>query len=174
VALPVEFRAVAKTEPHQRLHGSRHVERSVAASLHECGCAVCVARDGYACHDHRRIASAPAQCDAFLRHAVFTVTSAVPPGGPDAHRCLPDVQSKHFICRIRSEAACVRPRSTSRSPKGNNRFGICQLTSKGVHIMHKPGVRTEDSVNAWNAASCTRACTQSGLDPMTRSICDAK
>lgn len=31
--------------------------------------------------------------------------------------------------------------------QGNNRFGICQLTSKGVHIMHKPGVRTEDSVN---------------------------
>lgn len=31
--------------------------------------------------------------------------------------------------------------------QGNNRFGTCQLTSKGVHIMHKPGVRTEDSVN---------------------------
>jgi len=31
--------------------------------------------------------------------------------------------------------------------QGNNRFGICPLTSKGVHIMHKPGVRTEDSVN---------------------------
>ena len=30
-----------------------------------------------------------AQCDAFLRHAVFRVTSAAPPGGPDAHRCLP-------------------------------------------------------------------------------------
>jgi hypothetical protein len=60
--------------------------------------------------------------------------------------------------------------------QGNNRFGICQLTSKGVHIMHKPGVRTEDSVKpcAWIAASCTRARTQSGLDPMTRSICDAR
>ena len=31
--------------------------------------------------------------------------------------------------------------------QGNNRFGIRQLTSKGVHIMNKPGVRTEDSVN---------------------------
>lgn len=31
--------------------------------------------------------------------------------------------------------------------QGNNRFGIRQRTSKGVHIMHKPGVRTEDSVN---------------------------
>ena len=31
--------------------------------------------------------------------------------------------------------------------QGNNRFGICQLTSNGVHIVHKPGVRTEDSVN---------------------------
>jgi hypothetical protein len=31
--------------------------------------------------------------------------------------------------------------------QGNNRCGICQLTSKGVYIMHKPGVRTEDSVN---------------------------
>jgi hypothetical protein len=31
--------------------------------------------------------------------------------------------------------------------QGNNRFGTCQLTSKGVHIMHKPRVRTEDSVN---------------------------
>lgn len=29
----------------------------------------------------------------------------------------------------------------------NNRFGICQPTSKGVHIMHKPGVRTENSVD---------------------------
>jgi hypothetical protein len=36
--------------------------------------------------NHRRIASAPAQCDAFLRHAVFRVTGAVSPGGPDAHR----------------------------------------------------------------------------------------
>jgi hypothetical protein len=31
--------------------------------------------------------------------------------------------------------------------QGNNRFRICPLTSKGIHIMHKPGVRTEDSVN---------------------------
>jgi hypothetical protein len=31
--------------------------------------------------------------------------------------------------------------------QGNNRFEICQLTSKGVHIVHKPGVRTEDSIN---------------------------
>ena len=31
--------------------------------------------------------------------------------------------------------------------QGNNRFEICHLTSKGVHIMHKPGVRTEDSIN---------------------------
>ena len=30
--------------------------------------------------------------------------------------------------------------------QGNNRFGICQLTSKGVHIMHKRGDRMEDSI----------------------------
>jgi hypothetical protein len=31
--------------------------------------------------------------------------------------------------------------------QGNNRFRICPLTSKSVHVMHEPGVRTEDSVN---------------------------
>jgi hypothetical protein len=31
--------------------------------------------------------------------------------------------------------------------QGNNRFRICLLTSKGVHIMHQSGVRTQDSVN---------------------------
>jgi hypothetical protein len=60
--------------------------------------------------------------------------------------------------------------------QGNNRFGICPLTSKGVHIMLKPGVRTEDSVNHVfeMLRRCTRACTQGGLNPMTRSICDAR
>ena len=60
--------------------------------------------------------------------------------------------------------------------QGNNRFRICQLTSKGVHITHKPGVRTEDSVNhvLGMLRRCTRACSQSRLDPMTRSICDAR
>ena len=60
--------------------------------------------------------------------------------------------------------------------QGNNRFRICPLTSKGVHIMHKPGVRADDSVNhvLGMLRRCTRACTQSRLDPMTRSICDAR
>lgn len=60
--------------------------------------------------------------------------------------------------------------------QGNNRFWICQLTSKGVHTMHKPGVRTEDSVNhvPGMLRRCTRACSQSRLHPMTRSICDAR
>lgn len=31
--------------------------------------------------------------------------------------------------------------------QGNNRFEICHLTSKGVHIMHKRGERMEDSIN---------------------------
>jgi hypothetical protein len=31
--------------------------------------------------------------------------------------------------------------------QGNNRFEICHLTSKGVHIMHKRGDRMEDSIN---------------------------
>jgi hypothetical protein len=58
----------------------------------------------------------------------------------------------------------------------NNRFPICPLTSKGVHIMHKPGVRTEDSVNhvLGMLRRCTRACNQRRLNPMTRSICDAR
>jgi hypothetical protein len=31
--------------------------------------------------------------------------------------------------------------------QGNNRFEICHLTSKGVHIVHKRGERMEDSIN---------------------------
>jgi hypothetical protein len=31
--------------------------------------------------------------------------------------------------------------------QGNNRFEICHLTSKGVHILHKRGDRMEDSIN---------------------------
>lgn len=31
--------------------------------------------------------------------------------------------------------------------QGNNRFEICQLTSKGVRITHKRGQRMEDSIN---------------------------
>jgi len=31
--------------------------------------------------------------------------------------------------------------------QGNNRFEICHLTSKGVHILHKRGERMEDSIN---------------------------
>ncbi len=60
--------------------------------------------------------------------------------------------------------------------QGNNRFRICPLTSKSVHIMHKPGVRTEDSVNhvLGMLRRCSRACSQSRLNPMTRSICDAR
>jgi hypothetical protein len=60
--------------------------------------------------------------------------------------------------------------------QGNNRFRICQLTSKGVHIMHKPGVRTEDSVHhvLGMLRRCIRVCSQSRLHPMTRSICDAR
>ena len=60
--------------------------------------------------------------------------------------------------------------------QGNNRFRICPLTSKDVHIMHKPGVRTEDSVNhvLGMLRRCNRACSQSRLNPMTRSICDAR
>ena len=60
--------------------------------------------------------------------------------------------------------------------QGNNRFRICPLTSKGVHIMHKPGVRTEDSVNhvLRMLRRCTRACSRSRLNPMTRSICDTR
>ena len=60
--------------------------------------------------------------------------------------------------------------------QGNNRFRICPLTSKGVHIMHKLGVRTENSVNhvLGLLRRCTRACSQSSLNPMTRSICDAR
>ena len=30
--------------------------------------------------------------------------------------------------------------------KGNNRFEICQLVSKGVRITHKHGTRLEDSI----------------------------
>ena len=30
--------------------------------------------------------------------------------------------------------------------QGNNRYEICHLTSKGVHIMHKRGDRMEDSI----------------------------
>ena len=58
--------------------------------------------------------------------------------------------------------------------QGNNRFGICPLTSKGAHI--KPGVRTEDSVNhvLGILRHCTRACSQSRLNPMVRLICDAR
>jgi hypothetical protein len=60
--------------------------------------------------------------------------------------------------------------------QGNNRSRICPLTSKGVHIMHKPGVRTEDSVNHALGVlrRCIRACSQSRLNPMTRSICEAR
>jgi len=31
--------------------------------------------------------------------------------------------------------------------QGNNRYEICHLTSKGVHITHKRGDRMEDSIN---------------------------
>lgn len=31
--------------------------------------------------------------------------------------------------------------------QGNNRFEICQLTAKGVHITHKRGERMEDSIS---------------------------
>ena len=31
--------------------------------------------------------------------------------------------------------------------QGNNRYEICHLTSKGVHIVHKRGERMEDSIN---------------------------
>jgi hypothetical protein len=31
--------------------------------------------------------------------------------------------------------------------QGNNRFEICHLTSKGVHITHQSGERMEDSIN---------------------------
>jgi hypothetical protein len=31
--------------------------------------------------------------------------------------------------------------------QGNNRYEICHLTSKGVHIIHKRGERMEDSIN---------------------------
>jgi hypothetical protein len=60
--------------------------------------------------------------------------------------------------------------------QGNNRFRICPLTSQGVHTMHKPGVRTENSVNhvLGMLRRCTRACSQSRLNPMTRSICGAR
>jgi hypothetical protein len=60
--------------------------------------------------------------------------------------------------------------------QGNNRFRICPPTSKGVHVMHEPGVRTEDSVNhvLGMLRRCTRDCSQSRLHPMTRSICDAR
>jgi len=60
--------------------------------------------------------------------------------------------------------------------QGNNRFRIYPLTSNGVHIMHRPGVRTEDSVNhvLGMLRRYPRAYSQSGLDPMTRSICDAR
>jgi len=30
--------------------------------------------------------------------------------------------------------------------KGNTRFEICQLVSKGVKVTHKPGARFEDSI----------------------------
>jgi hypothetical protein len=32
--------------------------------------------------------------------------------------------------------------------KGNTRFEICQLVSKGVKVTHKPGARFEDSIGS--------------------------
>lgn len=31
--------------------------------------------------------------------------------------------------------------------QGANRYEICQMTSKGVHILHKRGERMQDSIN---------------------------
>ena len=31
--------------------------------------------------------------------------------------------------------------------QGMNRFEVCQLVSKGVHVTHKTGSRFEDSIN---------------------------
>ena len=31
--------------------------------------------------------------------------------------------------------------------QGANRYEICQMTSKGVHIVHKRGERMQDSIN---------------------------
>jgi hypothetical protein len=51
---------------------------------------------------------------------------------------LTSVQSNTLFARIRLEGSMRSAQIYVAIAQGNSCFGICQLTSKGAHIMHKP------------------------------------